>query len=78
MEITIFSRSIGVMCFPFIRPRLSVESWLRSSGRLVDFRDCAAELACESSDNWESTLEDSLGMEASDVFRAKFHLDGAE
>lgn len=54
MEMTIFSRSTGVMCFSQGRLLLSVERWRVSSGRAV-----AA--SSSSSDTADSRLEDNSG-----------------
>ena len=63
MEMTIFSRSTGVMCFSRARFLLSVERWRVSSGRV----DGAQEASSSSSDTAESRLEDSSGTGMSPV-----------
>ena len=57
IEMTIFSRSTGVMCFSRATFLLSVERWRVSSGRV----DGAQEASSSSSDTAESRLEDSSG-----------------
>ena len=63
IEMTIFSRSTGVMCFSRARFLLSVERWRVSSGRV----DGAQEASSSSSDTAESRLEDSSGTGMSPV-----------
>jgi hypothetical protein len=57
MEMTIFSRSTGVMCFSRATFLLSVERWRVSSGRA----DGAQEASSRSSDTAESRLDDNSG-----------------
>lgn len=63
IEMTIFSRSTGVMCFSRATFLLSVERWRVSSGRV----DGAQDASSSSSDTAESRLDDSSGTGMSPV-----------
>ena len=60
MDMTIFSRSIGVICFSHARLLFSVDSSRVSSGRACGSTE--DEVSSKSSDAADSRLEDSSGM----------------
>jgi hypothetical protein len=64
MELTTFSRSIGVVCLP--RAWLLVESWRWQRGREMDELDCVvAVTALSETESSEPTLEESSGSSVS-------------
>ena len=62
IDLTIFSRSTGVMCFSRPRLLLLVESCLRSSGRALEARGRDDVSSSNSSEETESRLVESAGM----------------
>lgn len=62
MDMTIFSKSIGVMCFSRPRLRCSEESLLVSSGRTVG--EASDDTSSSESDSLEETLLDNAGIDA--------------